>query len=77
MSLRFQSGTLPIKSRVRLYFSISLLQNEDINTTYFTVFWFVCLSVCLLGPHPWHMEVPRLGVNQIGAIVAGLHHSSW
>ena len=32
----------------------------------------VCLFVflCFLGPHPWHMEVPR-----IGAIAAGLRHS--
>ena len=22
-----------------------------------------CLFVCFLGPHPWHMEVPRLGVE--------------
>ena len=21
----------------------------------------VCVCVCFLGPHPWHMEVPRLG----------------
>ena len=27
------------------------------------VFLFVCLFVCFLGPHPWHMEVPRLGVQ--------------
>ena len=30
-------------------------------------YWFVCLFVCLfivfLGPHPWHMEVPRPGVE--------------
>ena len=26
---------------------------------------YICLIVCLsfLGPHPWHMEVPRLGVE--------------
>ena len=23
---------------------------------------FICLFVCFLGPHSWHMEVPRLGV---------------
>ena len=22
------------------------------------------LSFCFLGPHLWHMEVPRLGLNQ-------------
>ena len=31
----------------------------------FTFFFFV-----FLGPHLWHMEVPRLGVK-----AAGLHHS--
>ena len=25
-------------------------------------FFFFFLSFCLLGSHPWHMEVPRLGV---------------
>ena len=24
---------------------------------------FICLFVCFLGPHLWHMEVPRLGVD--------------
>ena len=25
---------------------------------------FVCLFVlCFLGPYPWHMEVPRLGIE--------------
>ena len=24
---------------------------------------FVCLFVAFLGPHPWHMEVPRLEVE--------------
>ena len=26
-------------------------------------FLFLCLLICFLGPHPWHMEVPRLGVQ--------------
>ena len=25
--------------------------------------FFVCLSLLFLGPHLWHMEVPRLGVT--------------
>ena len=29
---------------------------------------------CFLGPHPQHMEVPKLGV-EIGATAAYLHHS--
>ena len=28
-----------------------------------------------LGPHPQHMEVPRLGVESDGAVAAGLCHS--
>ena len=43
----------------------------------------VCVRVRSLGPHPWHMEVPRLGTvdtaselqHQIGAVATGLHHS--
>ena len=52
---------------------------------------FVCLFVCFLGPHPRHMEVPRLGLEselQLLAYAAyaamwdpshvcDLHHSSW
>ena len=53
---------------------------------------FVCLFVCLLGPYPWHMEVPRLGIEselQLPAYsttatamwdpscICDLHHSSW
>ena len=30
------------------------------------------LYFCFLGPYPWHMEVPRLGVKS--AVAAGLHH---
>ena len=50
-----------------------------------------CLSFCLLGPYPWHMEVPRLGLKlelQLPAyatatatrdlsLICDLHHSSW
>ena len=27
------------------------------------VYWWVFVVVCLLGPHPWHVEFPRLGVK--------------
>ena len=46
----------------------------------------VCVCVSFLGPHPWHMEVPRLGVKwelQLPAYVTApakqvcnLHHIS-
>ena len=51
-------------------------------------FFFFCLFVFFLGPHRWHMEVPRLGVQlelQLPAYatamtnlscVFDLHHSS-
>ena len=49
------------------------------------------LSSLFLGPHPWHMEVPRLGVEsdlqlwayatatatQDPSHICDLHHSSW
>ena len=40
----------------------------------------VCVCVCFfnfnfLEPHPWHMEVPRIGVKSIRGVPAGLHHS--
>ena len=33
-----------------------------------------CFYLFVLGPHPWHMEVPRLG-SQTRAAAASLHHS--
>ena len=30
---------------------------------WFFPFFFFFFAFCLLGPHPWHMEVPRLGVQ--------------
>ena len=42
-------------------------------------FWggvFFVFVYFFLGPHPGHMQVPRLGArDQIGATAAGLHHS--
>ena len=55
-------------------------------------FFFSFLSFfCFLGPHPWHVEVPRLGVKSDLQLLAyatatamwdpscvyDLHHSSW
>ena len=41
-------------------------------TCYISLIFFFFLSFFFfLGPHPWHIEVPRLGV----AVAAGLHHS--
>ena len=53
--------------------------------------FFVCVCFVLLGPHPQHMEVPRLGVelellrlaySRATATwdlsrICNLHHSSW
>ena len=44
------------------------------NPLHFYLFFFFLSSV-LLGPHPWQMEVPRLGVK-LELLAAGLHHSS-
>ena len=52
---------------------------------------FLGFFVCVLGPHPWHMEVPRLGVKlelqllacttatamQGPSCTCNLHHSWW
>ena len=52
--------------------------------------FYLFISLVILGPHPWHMEVPRLGVElelQLPAfatatatpdpsLVCNLHHSS-
>ena len=49
--------------------------------------WFICF--CCLGPHPWHMDIPRLGVQSElwlpatatatsdPSRICDLHHSSW
>ena len=56
------------------------------RNSFFFFFFFL-----LLGPHPWHMEVPRLGVKsdleppaytaatamQDLSRICDLHHSSW
>ena len=57
---------------------------EHLKELFFSpVFFFLFLSLSLslffffflvsLGPHPWQMEVPRLG-SQIRPIAAGLYH---
>ena len=38
------------------------------------LFYFILFFFFFLGPHPQHMEVPRLG-DRIGAVAVGLHHS--
>ena len=35
---------------------------------------FLFFVFCFLGPHPWHMEVPRLGV-QLELQLLAVHHS--
>uniref|UniRef100_A0A8D0PQP5 Uncharacterized protein n=1 Tax=Sus scrofa TaxID=9823 RepID=A0A8D0PQP5_PIG len=56
----------------------------------YTLYYFIYLFICFFGPHPWHIEVPRLGVKselQLPAYatatatqdlshVCDLHHSS-
>ena len=43
--------------------------------TFFFVLFCFCLFVCFLGPHLWHVEVPRLGVELELQLPTGLHHS--
>ena len=45
---------------------ISVVQQSDLVIhiyTFFFVFYFIYLFFVFFGPHPWHMEVPRLGVE--------------
>ena len=56
---------LPILSHSLVSFLLPLLFFGGVF--YFIFFFF-------LGPHPQHMEVPRLG-DRIGAVAVGLHHS--
>ena len=61
--------------------------DEGIYTFFLGIFFF---SFFFLRPHPWHMEVPRLGVKSQLQLLApatapasqdlsfcNLHHSSW
>ena len=48
---------------------ISTVPQWELPTVLFFFFF------CLLGPHPQHMEVPRLG-GPMGATAAGLYHSN-
>ena len=36
---------------------------------------FIYLFICFLGPHPWHVEVPRLGVQSELQLPVYIHHS--
>jgi len=47
--------------------------DDDEKESELKKFLFVCFF-CFLGPHPRHMEVPRLGAL-IRAVAASLHHS--
>ena len=41
----------------------ALIKSSSRSSLYFILFYFIfCLFVSFLGPHPRHMEVPRLGV---------------
>ena len=46
--------------------------STSVSFSFFFLFFFFFLV--FLGPHPRHMEVPRLG-GLIGAVAADLHHS--
>ena len=39
-----------------------MLEKTESRATRATSFFFLFWSFVLLGPHPWHVEVPRLGV---------------
>ena len=78
-----QSFPTTPSSRETLICFLALL----IRFIYFVYFYFVFFG--FLGPYPWHMEVPRLGVKsellafttatgtQDPSRFCNLHHSSW
>ena len=53
----------------RFFFPCRLLQNIRYSSLCYIVGWLPILFIYLfiyfgfLGPHPWHMEVPRLGLE--------------
>ena len=49
------------KSVLHVCESVSVLQIGSF-VPYFILFYFILF--CFLGPHPWRMEVPKLGSNQ-------------
>ena len=42
---------------------VSKRQSHIINSTISLSFFFFFFFFCFLGPYPWHIEVPRLGVK--------------
>ena len=58
--LRFSSGTLPWQFLGHSSSSLMLAGALSHSAEAFT---FQCYSFLSLGPYPWHMEVPRLGVQ--------------
>ena len=71
--------------------TFDLLFKFFFNIMHLWLLFFSCCCFVFLGPHPWHMEVPRLGIKselqlpacttatamQDPSCVCNLHHSSW
>ena len=67
-----------------------LLNVELVNFFFYYSFFIILFYFVFLGPHPWHMEIPRLGVEselqplaytratatRYPSHVCHLHHSS-
>ena len=47
----------------RNIYYVKLLCTSVFKVFGFFFFFFFFLSLSFLGPHPWHMEVPRLGIQ--------------
>ena len=67
-------ATHPLFTEQATFFVHNMQYWGEVGVCFFVCFYFCFLSFVFFGPHPWHMEVPRLG-GQIGATAAGLHHS--
>ena len=73
------------------YFLVSCRQTALVSMWLSLPVSHFCFVFCILGPHPWHMEVPRLGVESELQLLAyttatatwnpshifNLHHNSW
>ena len=59
----FKNSLLILSCRKKAFLTVRLLNTQSlVFSSNALVGFFVCLFVfCFLGPHPQHMEVPRLG----------------
>ena len=75
-----KNGTLPFAATWMDLKGITLGEVSQIEKDKYPMILLTCEIYLFFfflpsGPHPQHMDVPRLGVGEIGAVAAGLCHS--